>query len=137
MKHGMRWLFDYLMNSISFIFFAYWRIKFLLSIFSCNCRFDFFLSVMTNNKTKCGIIYKKNCNTGRWWWTNDYEWPKHPAISRNISDNIIITISRCKYVKLWNSFSEIVLMGYQNSGSKTGQQIQYLQIKFSKNSLAN
>ena len=50
---------------------------------------------------------------------------------------IVITISRCGYVKLWNSFSEIVLMGYQNSGNKTKQQIQYLQIKFSKNPLAN
>ena len=47
------WLFSEFL--IHLIFFACWRFKFLLSFFF----FCIFLSVMTNNQTKCGIIYEK------------------------------------------------------------------------------
>ena len=50
------WLFsEFLFHLFSF---GWWKIKFLLSIFF-NCNSDFFLSVMANNQTKCGIIYEK------------------------------------------------------------------------------
>ena len=38
--------------------FACWRIKFLFSIFFFQLQFLFFLPVMTNNQTKCGIYEK-------------------------------------------------------------------------------
>ena len=59
MKRGMRWLFDYLVN----FYFVYFHLvaeklsfcfRFLLIAILI-----FFLSVMANNQTKCGIIYEK------------------------------------------------------------------------------
>ena len=56
----MRWLFDSLVN-FCFIYFLLnvEELSYCFSFFSFNRNFDFFLSVMTNIKTKCGIIYKK------------------------------------------------------------------------------
>ena len=58
------WMFsEFLFHLFSF---ACWRIKSLLSIFFFSLQFWFFLSVMTNNQTKCGIIYEKNRDTDGW-----------------------------------------------------------------------
>ena len=47
------------------------------NFFSFNCNFDFFLSVMTNNQTKCGIIYKKIAmQVGDDEQMTNYEWLK-------------------------------------------------------------
>ena len=61
MKSGKRWLFDYLVN-LYFIFFLLNNQVSAFNFFAFNCNFDFFsffLSAMTNNQTKCCIIYEK------------------------------------------------------------------------------
>ena len=57
MKRGMRY---YLIIHFIFHFEELTGINFLLCFFFLfNCNFDFFLSAMTNNQTKCGITYEK------------------------------------------------------------------------------
>ena len=54
-------LFNYLVNFF-FIFLVFLHVeelRFYFQFFSFNCSLDFFLSVMINNQTECGIIDKK------------------------------------------------------------------------------
>ena len=70
----MRWLFDYLVN-----FYFFCMLQNLVSAFNFFLLIAIliFLSVKTNNQTKCSIIYEKNA-----MWADDdeqminYEWPK-------------------------------------------------------------
>ena len=74
------WLFSkFLFHLFSF---ACWRIKVLLSFFFLLIAvLIFLLSVMTNNQTKCGIIYEKNAmRAGDDEWMINY---KSPYIVKN------------------------------------------------------
>ena len=54
------------------------------NFFSFNCNFDFFLPVMTNNQTKCGIIYKKIAmQVGDDEQMTHYEWLKMNFCDKN------------------------------------------------------
>ena len=60
MKRGTQWLFVYFVDFCSINFLLHFeKIKFLLSIFFLLMDMLIFLSVMTNNETKCGVIYEK------------------------------------------------------------------------------
>ena len=67
---------DYLVN-FSFIYFLLHveELSFCFRFSSVNCNFDFFLSVMTNNQTKCGITYEKiSMRAGDDERMINYEW---------------------------------------------------------------
>ena len=56
--------FKYWRNKFTAFFFQNKKIAILIFLF-------FFLSLFfAYNQLKCG----KNCNAGRWWWTNNYLW---------------------------------------------------------------
>ena len=83
MKRGMRRFFDYLVNFYFIYFLSHVEeLSFCFQFCSFNCNFDFFLSVMTNNQTKYGIIYEKIA-----MWAGDderminYEWPYTSSFS--------------------------------------------------------
>ena len=73
----MQSLLDYFVN-FYFIYFLLHvaELSFCFQYFSFSFNFDIFLSVATNNQTKCGIIYEKIAmRAGDDEQMINYEWP--------------------------------------------------------------